>query len=235
MNSLFIAGVALLMSTSVLIDGVPDESARLELVAPQEEAKADVLFQWGFGALVGKDRAFVPITRDTTLASGDEMKMYVKLKKECYVYLLHENPRGEISLLFPYRIQQFGEDYEVEKNYYIPKGRGWFELDKNTGLETFFLLASSKRFLELEALIGDYEAASGSKKEDLRAQIIDEIRKVRRRYRTLTTAAERPITIGGNIRGTEEQKATRRPDVSTIGTEVSATTFYGKTFTIDHQ
>jgi hypothetical protein len=200
-----------------------------------QDNKENVAFRWAFGALVGKSRDLVPITRDTVLASGDEMKMYVELKKECYIYVIHSSSQGEIGLLFPESFGQFSGDYKLGKNYFVPKGRTWFELDKNTGKETFYLLAASERLIELEAMIGEYQSATMDKKADLAKQIVAEIRDVKRKFRTFTTLAERPVTIGGNIRGVDEAEKAKRPDVSTLATEISASNFYSKTFTIDHK
>lgn len=204
-------------------------------VRTPQDANENVAFRWAFGALVGKTKNLVSITRDTVLSSGDEIKMAVELKKECYVYVIHFSPQGEIGLLFPESFGQFSGDYKQGKNYYVPKGRTWFELDKNTGKETFYLLAASERLIELEALVGEYLSAQGEKKADLAKQIIGEIRDVKRKFRTFTTLAERPVTIGGNIRGVDEADKAKRPDVSTLGTEISASNFYSKTFTIDHK
>lgn len=205
------------------------------IVPPQQGVEENVSFVWGFGALVGKEKKFVPITRDTALKTGDEIKMVVELKKECYIYLVHHNSKGEITLLFPEDVRQFSGDYKVGKNYYVPKGKGWFELDKSTGMETFYLLGSSERLLELEALIGDYQSAKKEDKSPEADQILTEIRSVKRKFRTFTTLAERPVTIGGNIRGVEKAELAKRPDVTTIATEIKANNFYSKTFTIDHQ
>lgn len=200
-----------------------------------QDNKENVAFRWGFGALVGKEKKFVPITRDTTLATGDEIKMVVELRKECFIYLIHHSPNGELSLLFPEDIRQFAGDYKVGKNYYIPKGRGWFELDNNTGRETFYLLAANERLLELEALIGEYITASKDTKADAAKKILAEIRDVKRKFRTFTTLAERPVTIGGNVRGVDEAEPAKRPDVASIATEISASNFYSKTYTLEHK
>ncbi|HEY6952655.1 MAG TPA: hypothetical protein VI758_09615, partial [Bacteroidota bacterium] len=50
----------------------------------------NVLFKWSFGAIVGKEKKFVAITKDTVLKTGDEMKMYVEMKKDCFVYLIYQ-------------------------------------------------------------------------------------------------------------------------------------------------
>ena len=205
------------------------------VLAQQETQAGNVAFRWSFGALVGKDKKFVPITRDTALSTGDEIKMMVELQQECYVYVIYHSSKGEINLLFPEDVRQFSGDYKTGRNYYIPSGRRWFELDKNIGRETFYLLASGQRLLDLEALVGNYQSADKSKKSALADQILGEIRTVKRKFRTFTTLAERPVTIGGNIRGVEKAETAKRPDVSTIATEISASNFYSKTFTIDHQ
>ena len=195
----------------------------------------NVSFKWAFGALTGPAKAFVPITRDTLLRSGDEIKMLVELVRECYVYVVYEGPNGELSLLFPYDFKQFSSDYETGKNYYIPKGRSWLTFDKTAGKEKFYVLASNERLTQLEALIGAYQTSDKASKEVAAGKVVAEIRDVRKRFRNYTTLAEKPVTIGGNVRGVGEAAAARRPDVANIATAITATNFYSKTFTIDHR
>lgn len=221
---------------AVMLSGFgPDGATRKGESGEMFQQDENVVFRWGFGALAGKDKKFVSITRDTALKSGDEIKMAVELRKECYVYVIYHSSAGEITLLFPEDFGQFSGDYSVGKNYYIPKGRGWFALDNQTGRETFYLLASNQRLLELEATIGDYKSADEEGKPALAGKVLAEIRNVKRKFRTFTTLAERPVTIGGNIRSLDKAEENRRPDVSTVATEISASNFYSKTFTIDHQ
>jgi len=195
----------------------------------------NVKFRWAFGAIAGKERRFVSVNKDTQLATGDELKMVVEMKKKCYVYVVHRSPKGAISLIFPYTLKQLSTDYALNKNYYIPLGRDWFKLDKITGSESFYLLASVDRLGELEDLLAQYAKADELKKADLSELIISEMRNVRKRYKTFTTLAERPISIGGNIRGVDKVEETRKPDVALIAKEISANNFYSRTFTIDHQ
>lgn len=205
------------------------------IAAAQE--KPNVSFEWAFATLsgAGKDITLVPIVRDTTLQTGDQLKMMVRLKTDCFVYVIHENPAGEISIRFPYDLKQFTADYKTGKNYFIPKARDWFKLDNNTGRETFYLVASGRRLLDLEALLSKYKDATDSKKPAVAKDILAEIRNVRKSFKTFTTLAERPISIGGNVRGLGKDQTGALPDVSQIATEISAHNFYGKTFTIDHK
>jgi hypothetical protein len=202
-----------------------------------QQSDVNIAFEWAFGVLSTKGKMLVPValTRDTILKSGDEIKMMVKLTKECFVYVVHQGSKGEVSLLFPYDVQQFQKDYVTEKNYYIPKGRDWMKLDKNTGKEIFFLVASTERLLDLESKLGNYLSADASKKQTLADDVVSEIRGVRKRYSTFATIAEKPLTIGGNIRGTEKAEGARRPDVANIATQITAKNFFSKTITIDHQ
>jgi hypothetical protein len=203
-----------------------------------QQNPSNIGFEWAFGVLQikGDEEHLVRITRDTTLKSGDEIKLFVKLTKDCFVYVLHQGPSGEIDLLFPYNIQQFQKDYVTEKNYYIPKGREWLKLDKSVGKEVFFILASTERLLDIEAKVGNYISADAASKKTLGDSLVSEIRSVRKRYSTFATIAEKPIAIGGNIRDLiGEVKSGRHPDVANIATEIKANNFFSKTITIDHQ
>jgi len=201
------------------------------------QPKPNVNFEWAFALLSDSagEHNLVSIVRDTTLRSGDQVKLMVQLKAECFVYVIHESPSGEISLKFPYDLKQFSNDYRVSRNYYIPKGREWFKLDNNIGRETIYLLASGQRLLDLEVLLSKYAEADVSKKPQLAKDITGEIRNIRRNFRTFTTLAERPISIGGNVRSITKAPSERFPDVARVAIAISAENFYGKTFTIDHK
>ncbi len=200
---------------------------------PSGETK--VCFNWAFGAMVGQDndRRLVAITRDTTLLSGDQLKLLVELKRMCFVYLIYHNQENDIYMLFPYNLEQFAADYEISKRYYIPPGDTWFELDEKTGLETFYLLASSKRLVELEAFFIKNKLDVSVDKKERAAQIIKIIRKIKKQNKKFTTTAERPVPIGGNIRSLHRKK-NNTPDINPIAAQVSAASFYSRTFTIEH-
>lgn len=196
-----------------------------------------VSFRWAFGAIVGSknDRRLVAITRDTVLKTGDRLKLLLQLKNRCFVYLFYRTAEDEIYLLFPYTLKLFDTGYKTGEKYYIPKGKTWFELDKNVGLETFYLLASAKRLHQLEAQYTRYDSAIGEEKKALAKQLLAEIRKIKRKHRKFAAVAERPIAIGGNVRGAVKDVQSAFPDIDPIASEVSTSNFYSKTFTIDHK
>jgi hypothetical protein len=207
------------------------------LADDQEMGDKNVSFRWAFGAMVGSetDRRLVAITRDTTLKTGDQIKMLVELRKSCYVYLFYRTDDDQLVLLFPFEFSQFDTDYHTGKKYYIPQGNRWFELDQQVGLETFYLLASAERLTDLEALFNRYERADPAGKRSLSAEVLAEIRKIRKKNRKFETSAERPVPIGGNVRGVRNEGVMTTPDIDPIADVVSAHQFYSRTFTIDHR
>lgn len=209
------------------------------LLAQDSKGKEEgnVAFKWAFGVAVGEGegRTLTSITKDTALKSGDDLKMVVQLQNNCFVYVLYLSSTGELDLLFPYDVKQFKNDYSQGRNYYIPEGRSWFTLDKNLGRETFYLVASKSRLHDLESKVEKYRAAKASTKANLAKDVVAEIRDLKKRYKSYATLAERPISIGGNVRGKPTGADAPRPDVADIAVEIVANNFYSKTFTIEHQ
>ena len=85
------------------------------------------------------------------------------------------------------------------------------------------------------SLINDYESADGAKKPSLARAVLDEIRKLRKEHLKFKTYAERPVNIIGNLRGTEKAETAEPQDIAKFAVEISADTFYSRTFTIDHK
>ncbi|MFA6456959.1 MAG: DUF4384 domain-containing protein [Bacteroidota bacterium] len=199
------------------------------------DTEENINYKWSFVAKVGPpaERKLVMVTRDTVLRTGDEFKMMVNLQKQCYVYVIHKSSSNELSVLYP---TSFEAQFELEKNYYLPKGRSWFKLDKNVGTETFYLLASRERLYDLEQRVNSYIVASGDKQKELAATVVSEIKEIKKKFRSFQTLGERPISIAGNVRGTKKEEINLdKFDVATLATEISANNFYSKTITIEHK
>lgn len=203
----------------------------------QTEESGNVKFNFAFGAMTGhmKHREFVSIKKDTVLHSYDSLKLMVELKSKCYVYIIYSNTDGTLELLFPYNLKQFTSDYSLDKNYYLPPGKEWYVLDNKTGEEKFYIVASAQRLADLEAALEKYSAAKDSEKKDMGKMVVEKIKETRKKYKNYTTLAERPISIGGNIRSIDTNAQAGPRDVAEFATVISAKNFYSKTITIDHQ
>ena len=204
----------------------------------EQEKTERVSFRWIFAAIKNgdKNRQLITITRNTVLHTGDQLKMLIEPQTRCFVYLIYQSPQDKIYMLFPYDFHLFDTVEERSKQYYIPQGDSWFELDENTGIETFYLLASFERLTELDNLYAEYTLAkTPSRKQKLGKQILMNIRKLNNRNRELTARAERPLRISGTVRGIGEEENIHLKDLADIAVNISATHFYSQTFTIDHQ
>lgn len=201
---------------------------------PKEE---NVCFRWAFGALTvkGNDHILIPITADTTLKTGDQLKIFFEVQKDCFVYLIYHSSQDLLDMLFPHDLQQFVQDYNILVKNYIPPGNQWFELDQHVGIETFYLLASAKQLNQLESLFGQYESAQPTQKEELKQKILAEIKNLRWQHRNFKKHVERPVPIIGSRRGAGKVDKPESFDVADLAIEISAQNFYSRTFTIDHR
>lgn len=205
--------------------------------AAQENVKKENMrFHWAFGAVTGPEnnQKLIRITKDTSLKTGDRFKMMVKMKSKCFVYLIYHGSNDEVQMLFPYDLRRLNKNYTLAEKYYIPQGDLWFALDEQTGVEKFYLLVSKNRLSDLEDLLTQYESSGSEKKADMVPEIVKQIKRVKRKYKTFTAPAERPVQIGGTVRGIKDKPASLH-DVATLAVEISATDFYSRTFTIEHK
>jgi Domain of unknown function (DUF4384) len=200
--------------------------------AASQTAENNISFLWAFVARTGVgDTQAVAITQDTTLHTGDQFKMIVELQTPCFVYVLHgskntEGTEGEVTWLFPYHKPQFVTDYQVGKRYDIPPRGAWYSLSPPAGRATIYLLASTQRLSDLEALLEASAAASPAQRSQLTARILAEVR-APRQVRPSPTPGERPVRIGGSVRG-----GIRGKDFTDFAVEIRALHFYSKTFTL---
>ena len=206
-------------------------------IAHAEKKDGNISFRWAFGALVGaeNDQRLISVDREATLKTGDKLKILLKLQKKCYVYFIYRSADGELYRLFPYELNQLSPEVKTSDKYYIPQGGGWFELDENIGREKFYLLASAERLTHLETLLERLDAAQVPKKAKIGLEVLSEIRKIRKRHKKFTSRAERPIPIGGSLRGLNDKNRAGLPEIAPLSFEISAVDFYYRSYTIDHQ
>jgi len=197
----------------------------------------EVDFRWAFAAASIQDGKLStqPVTQDMVLKSGDQIKMMVELQRRCFVYLFHDNRKDGVKLLFPYTLQQFDTDYQPERRYFVPRGEAWFRLDENPGREVFYLLASAKRLDDLEKAYIRHESADMASRAETARALVDKIREIRRSHSELSTPAERPVPIGGALRGVDKGQDPNRLDISAFADEVLSTGFVARTYTIEHK
>jgi hypothetical protein len=180
----------------------------------------DIRFRWAFAALTGPAdaRKLVRVADDITLRTGDEIKMLVEPVTSCFVYVIHEDPRGVVTPLFPETPDAFPARYKSGARYSIPADGGVLTLDAVTGIERIYVAASPARLPRLEAAL----------KRGSRAEVIAELAALRKQH-AKADWVERPVQIGGQVRGL------KGPDITSMATEIIAQGFYSRVFVIDHR
>lgn len=204
---------------------------------PQVENSSPKIL-WAFGAIRASSNPprLEPVTSNMHLSSGDKLKMMIQIRRKCFVYLIHKNSQGDLEMLFPYSLKQFDTNYETASNYYVPKGEGWFQLDSRTGNETFYLIASDQRLLDIEYTYEKYASSEESRKQDLAGQMMTELDVITQRY---TASSERIDKLAGisapELRGFERATGADPTDIAGLAKEISFENIYSETLVVEHR
>jgi hypothetical protein len=212
-------------------------SSFLSTAHSAEKEKTDLKFRWAFGAIRGPAGApkVEPVSANSVFKSGDKLKMMIELQKRCFVYLIHYNEQGDVSMIFPYSLKQFDTDYQTARKYFVPKGEAWFQLDDKTGSETFYLIASEQRLLDIEFLYNNYASAEPSKRQDLAGQMLVEINGIRAQYLASPGQAEVLAKNNNPKRGFERATGADPTDIAGLAHEIAFNNIYSETFVIEHR
>ena len=78
-----------------------------------------IKFLWAFGAIKKTEdgSVFKSIDRDTVLNTGDKIKFFIRLDRQCFVYLIYRSSQNEIKALFPHRFEAKENEYNISQNY----------------------------------------------------------------------------------------------------------------------
>jgi len=174
----------------------------------------------------------ISISPETTLRTGDKIKMYLNAVNKCFFYLFYHNPEGQLRLIYP---DAFPAAALVRgTRLTVPQGDQWFELDEQTGTETFHVLVSPTPLRSIETLYEDYRRQA-SENGSSAARLITAIDRLRIQQRPLTTKAERPLSIGGTIRGTPDAGAeTTESRLDHLAENIASANVFCRTYTIEH-
>ena len=192
---------------------------------------------WAFGAIRASSNPpkVESVRTKMVLSSGDKLKTMIQLRKKCFVYLIHRDSRGDFAMLFPYSAKQFDTDYETARNYYTPKGEAWFQLDSRTGNETFYLIASDLRLLDIEYTYEKYASSEESRKQDLAAQMLSELNRITETYLASSGGAEKLADNESALRGFERATGADPTSIAGLAREISFDNIYSETFVVDHR
>ena len=192
---------------------------------------------WAFGAIRSSSNPpkAEPVRTKMVLTSGDKLKMMIQIRKKCFVYVIHKDTQGNLTLLFPYSIKQFDTDYQTARKYYAPKEDGWFQLDDRTGPETFYLIASDQRLLDIEYTYQQYASSAPAHKQELADLMISQLDEFTKTYLASSVGKETLSDDHLAMRGLERATGADPTDITQLAEEIAFDTAYSETFVIDHR
>jgi hypothetical protein len=174
----------------------------------------------------------ISISPEATLRTGDKIKMYLKAAHKCFFYLFYHNPDGQLRLIYPDSLPSEGLASGTQLT--VPQGDQWFELDEQTGTETFHVLVSPTPLRSIETLYENYMQHAPENGYPA-ARIITAIERLRTQQRPLTSKAERPLSIGGTIRGSSKTGAeTTGNRLDHLAEDIATASVFCRTYTIEH-
>lgn len=173
------------------------------------------------------------LPQDSTLKTGDRIKMYLKANNPCFFYLFYQGAEGGLHLLFPDKLPS--SVIAGGNNLTLPSGDQWFELDNTTGIEIFHVIISSYPLETIETLYEDYILGKSNNKH-LESRILSAILKLNDEKKTLSSKAEKPVAIGGTIRSANITGTDGiGKQLGRLAEHISTTKVFCRTYTIDHK
>jgi serine/threonine protein kinase len=104
-----------------------------------------------------------------TLYNGDQYRLVLSADQDAHLYVVGVDRHGP-ALWFPHEQIQLSNRCRANTPYQLPDGDNWYTLDRQTGSEAIYLLASRERLGELEHLFaaaGPRQRPSAEKLEAL--------------------------------------------------------------------
>lgn len=82
--------------------------------------------------------------------AGDRFKIVVRTNCDCYIYITSIDGSGWVEPVFPVKESKVANPVRKDEEYAFPETGHWYTLDEIKGIESFFVVASVNRRLDLE-------------------------------------------------------------------------------------
>lgn len=206
------------------------------VAAQTEESSPDTIeFRWALAGMeIDADPPYMTnIPMKAALRSGDKIKMYLKTHRKCYFYLFHQTPDGRMLLLFPPSLPSEAIASGIQLT--IPEGDKWFQLNNQARTESFHVLIAPAALRSIETF---YEAHRQDTEDNglSTVRLLLVIEKLRNHQRPLTSDAERPLAVGGTLRGGEDINTEATIEqLDRLAEYIKTSKVFCRTYTIEHQ
>lgn len=190
---------------------------------------AEVPVQFSWAVLTDTETGLRPLDFSTTpvLKSGTTLQIYLEQKPGTFIYIYLVDSTGGLTFIFPGDPKHYNSTTPTDQILRIPPDTARFELMPPDGQEKLYLLASSTRLTKLESLTEKYQKKRDDK--ELRADVLKELKLLRRKHSSLAQKTETSVPVAGTIR-------TRGNDTGSFdAVQVNSEDFYSRILRINHE
>ena len=189
-----------------------------------------VSFSWAL--LVDGDHGQTSADIKSSLSIGEKstLQFYFSREEGTFLYLFLLDSGGSLALIFPETPDHYATSPPNAGTFRVPPDPDRFSTAPPPGQERLYLLASSTRLTTLEELAGDHSREPDDPR--LKAAILQEMKKLRRKHSTLSQSPEASVPVAGTIR---TRSATPGTKDTFMVTKVSGVQFYSRTLRINHE
>jgi hypothetical protein len=188
---------------------------------------ADVSFRWAILADFGDGMQGLDFSESPAVRSGTALQIYLEHLENCHIYLFLLDSNDELTPLYP-----------VDKGYYnygfprgpkfIPPGSQSFTFVPPPGIETFYLIGSAERLLQIERLTEEFLQNPGHLGQQ--KLLLDEIESMMDGKEKKSERSEDKETVEKKVR--TDQGITK---TTFQAVEVDIADFYGRKLLLNHQ
>ena len=166
--------------------------------------EGDIGFRYGFLSKTSYDSDSIIVLSDSSIIhTGDWLKINIGYKNKTNFCLVYRDADGGYMELY-------SSDDAKDSNQdtlYVP-ALYWQDMEKPTGIETFYFINNIESITELIILLGRYERAPPKGKSKLAKRIQDKIDSydpdVQDDLSSISSALEKPVTGGVAFRGEDD-------------------------------
>jgi len=166
--------------------GVPHKGPRIELDKGQKRggkkgpiAFSQLLFQYQKQGREFREGADIRSQRDEKiiLTSDDNYRLLFQLFKDRFVSIYQFDSDKKLIRLFPNKAYSSAQNpLKGAQLYYLPSPPNWFHLDKNTGEEIIYVIASARLKHDWDDLFAHYaRIRNKKKKQEVLRRLLDEL------------------------------------------------------------
>ena len=157
------------------------------------QGRGDIAWEMAVLKWTGSNFESFSPQRPITMQTGDAYQIYIKFDSPGYCYIVQENSDRTSSIIF-------NGPLTAGQTMFFPGEDEEYIASADTGTIRFHVVVSSSQRTNLERYMSQGTGARLAGAQH--TALVDEIRAINRSIATVAEAPERPVVMGGAVRGT---------------------------------